>query len=92
MEEKEIKKKKSIESISFSSIFMHADRFDMALMGLGLLGAIGDGLSTPAMLLITSKLMNSFGNSQTTSVGSFTDSVNKVSFVPHFPMWGPHFI
>ncbi|KAL0377489.1 UNVERIFIED_CONTAM: ABC transporter B family member 15 [Sesamum radiatum] len=44
---------------------MHADGWDTLLMGLGLLGAFGDGASMPAMLLVTSKLMNSFGGSQT---------------------------
>ncbi|CAA3030365.1 ABC transporter B family member 15-like [Olea europaea subsp. europaea] len=47
---------------SFRSIFMHADNHDAVLMSLGFLGAIGDGISMPAMLFITSKLMNNFGS------------------------------
>lgn len=81
MEEmKRRKKKKSSAVISFKSIFMHADKYDMALMGLGLLGAIGDGVSMPVMLLVTSKLMNSFGTSQLSLSENFTHSINKVSF------------
>ncbi|KAF8691344.1 hypothetical protein HU200_040475 [Digitaria exilis] len=34
----------------FASLFMHADAVDVALMVLGLVGAIGDGMSTPMML------------------------------------------
>jgi hypothetical protein len=33
-----------------ASVFMHADATDAVLMALGLLGAMGDGLSTPVML------------------------------------------
>lgn len=73
------KKKKSSSSISFGSIFMHADGWDMVLMGMGLFGAFGDGISMPAMLLVTSKLMNSFGNSQVSIAENFTHSINKVS-------------
>nr|CAB3449155.1 unnamed protein product [Digitaria exilis] len=46
---------------SFASVFMHADAADVALMVLGLVGAIGDGLSTPVMLLITSRIFNDLG-------------------------------
>ncbi|XP_047960660.1 ABC transporter B family member 15-like [Salvia hispanica] len=82
MEEmKRRKKKKSSAVISFKSIFMHADKYDMALMGLGLLGAIGDGVSMPVMLLVTSKLMNSFGTSQLSLSENFTHSINKNALV-----------
>jgi ATP-binding cassette, subfamily B (MDR/TAP), member 1 len=40
---------------------MHADVTDAVLMALGLLGAIGDGLSTPVMLFITSRIFNDLG-------------------------------
>lgn len=63
---------------SFRSIFMHADSYDAVLMSFGILGAIGDGISMPAMLLITSKLMNSFGNATTSITQNFTHNVNQV--------------
>ncbi|XP_037423436.1 putative multidrug resistance protein [Triticum dicoccoides] len=47
------------------SVFMHADAMDMALMAVGLVGAIGDGLSTPVKLLITGFIINDLGNSGT---------------------------
>ncbi|RLM78947.1 putative multidrug resistance protein [Panicum miliaceum] len=46
---------------SFMSVFKHADGVDVALMVLGLVGAMGDGMSTPAMLLISSRVTNDFG-------------------------------
>ncbi|KAL5212613.1 hypothetical protein ABZP36_023460 [Zizania latifolia] len=46
---------------SFMSVFMHADAADVVLMVLGLVGAVGDGLSTPVMLFITSKVFNDLG-------------------------------
>jgi ATP-binding cassette, subfamily B (MDR/TAP), member 1 len=45
----------------FASVFMHADATDAVLMALGLLGAMGDGLSTPVMLFITSRIFNDLG-------------------------------
>ncbi|XP_062218432.1 putative multidrug resistance protein [Phragmites australis] len=46
----------------FASVFMHADAADVVLMVLGLVGAMGDGMSTPVMLLITSRIFNDLGS------------------------------
>lgn len=63
---------------SIRSIFMHADGADMFLMMLGLLGAIGDGVSMPVMLYTTSKLMNNIGNvTNNQADDDFTHSINK---------------
>ncbi|EOA25272.1 hypothetical protein CARUB_v10018587mg [Capsella rubella] len=43
------------------SIFNHADGVDLVLMGLGLLGAIGDGFVTPIIFFITGLLLNDIG-------------------------------
>ncbi|XP_010514543.1 PREDICTED: ABC transporter B family member 22-like isoform X2 [Camelina sativa] len=45
------------------SIFMHADGVDLILMGLGLFGAIGDGLITPTIFFIIGLLLNDIGGS-----------------------------
>ncbi|KAL0350953.1 UNVERIFIED_CONTAM: ABC transporter B family member 15 [Sesamum radiatum] len=79
--QKKKKKESSGSGISFRLIFMHADGWDTLLMGLGLLGAFGDGASMPAMLLVTSKLMNSFGGSQTSVTDSFSHNINKNALV-----------
>ncbi|CAN6176049.1 unnamed protein product [Urochloa humidicola] len=41
---------------------MHADATDVALMVLGLVGAMGDGMSTPVMLAITSRVFDDTGS------------------------------
>ncbi|KAK1374330.1 Adenosinetriphosphatase [Heracleum sosnowskyi] len=67
------------KSGSILSIFMHADAIDMLLMILGFIGAVGDGLSTPAMLFVTSKLMNNVGGtiSSQTNDQEFTHDINQ---------------
>lgn len=62
---------------SLSSIFMHADGVDWLLMTLGFIGSVGDGFSTPLILLITSKLMNNLGQAPSMTSHNFTDSINK---------------
>nr|CAB3458486.1 unnamed protein product [Digitaria exilis] len=47
---------------SFASVFGHADATDVALMLLGLVGAMGDGMSTPVMLAITSRVFDDTGS------------------------------
>ncbi|XP_038890487.1 LOW QUALITY PROTEIN: ABC transporter B family member 15-like [Benincasa hispida] len=59
------------KSRGMASIFMHADAVDKFLMTLGFIGAIGDGLTTPLVLIVSSRLMNNIG--QTSSI-SITDS------------------
>ncbi|XP_052197564.1 ABC transporter B family member 15-like [Diospyros lotus] len=64
---------------SLLSIFMHADGVDILLMVLGGLGAVGDGISMPVMLVVTSKLMNNIGASTSPSsdTDSFSHNINK---------------
>lgn len=44
------------------SVFIHADGIDMALMALGLTGAIGDGMSMPLRLLVACGIANDLGS------------------------------
>lgn len=76
MGEKMESKKKGGSSIS--SVFMHADGADKLLMALGLFGSIGDGCTTPLVLLITSRLMNNVGGSSSNAQDAFTHNINKV--------------
>lgn len=70
---------------SFFSIFMHADSVDKAFMTFGILGAIGDGLSTPIMLYISSKILNDLGGGTgAASLSEFTHKVNEVAMNPQF--------
>lgn len=63
---------------SLRSIFMHADFADLCFMFLGLIGAIGDGFSTPLVLLITSRLMNNIGGTTTSREDNFLQSIDEV--------------
>ncbi|KAL7100804.1 hypothetical protein ACP275_08G017700 [Erythranthe tilingii] len=81
LEKKNKKKKKMSSGESFRSMFMHADGWDMFLMFLGFCGSVGDGVSMPVMLLITSKLMNSFGHSQESLALNFSHNINKNALV-----------
>ncbi|GJS52695.1 ABC transporter family protein [Tanacetum coccineum] len=58
---------------------MHADRVDMLLMFLGFLGAVGDGIAMPTMLLITSKIMNNIGDSDSDSSSTMNDFIDKMN-------------
>ncbi|KAJ6850762.1 putative multidrug resistance protein [Iris pallida] len=66
----------SSSASSIGTIFMHADSTDRWLMALGFLGAVGDGLSLPVMLLVTSKIMNNLGNGPSAS-SQFTHNINQ---------------
>lgn len=61
----------------FFTIFMHADNIDAVLMVFGFIGAIGDGLSTPVMLLLTSKFFNDLGTGPDVLM-EFTSKINTV--------------
>ncbi|KAG5535024.1 hypothetical protein RHGRI_022959 [Rhododendron griersonianum] len=63
---------------SFRSIFMHSDGIDKLLMGLGFIGSLGDGLSMPAMLLFTSKIINSIGSASATDISSHNVNKNAI--------------
>ncbi|CAN6244653.1 unnamed protein product [Urochloa humidicola] len=62
---------------SFMTMFKHADGVDVALMVLGLIGAVGDGMSTPAMLLISSHITNEFGRGPVHQLHEFTSRINE---------------
>ena len=64
-------------SPSFMSVFAHADAVDAALMLLGLVGAMGDGMSTPVMLLITSRIFNDLGSGPDV-LQQFSSKINEV--------------
>lgn len=65
---------------SIWSIFMHADREDLFLMVLGIIGAIGEGFTTPLILYLSSRMMNNIGSSSTMDGNTFIHNINKVLF------------
>jgi ATP-binding cassette, subfamily B (MDR/TAP), member 1 len=62
---------------SFLSVFMHADAADVALMLLGLVGAMGDGMSFPATLLLFIRVTNDLGRGPNL-VREFSSRINEV--------------
>ncbi|CAN6251886.1 unnamed protein product [Urochloa humidicola] len=58
-----------------SSVFVHADAVDVALMVLGVLSAIGDGMATPLRLLIASRIANDLGSGPE-HIHQFTSKIN----------------
>ncbi|KAI6700619.1 hypothetical protein NL676_014943 [Syzygium grande] len=69
--------KKMRIAASVSSIFKHADAADKWLMALGFLGAVGDGVSTPFVLFLSSHLMNNIGDAPSLDEGQFAHVINK---------------
>ncbi|XP_061366417.1 putative ABC transporter B family member 8 [Gastrolobium bilobum] len=69
------------ESASIAIILRYADWFDILLMLMGALGAIGDGMSTNILLLFASRIMNSlgYGNNQQNNNGTSMAEVEKCS-------------
>lgn len=63
-------------SVPFPKLFTFADSADTALMIIGSIGAIGNGLCMPLMTLLFGDLIDTFGNNQNNS-----DTVDKVSKV-----------
>jgi len=61
-----------------SSVFVHADAVDVALMVLGLVGAIGDGMATPLRLLVASRIANDLGSGPDHLQHQFTSKINAV--------------
>ena len=58
-------------------VFKHADAVDVALMVVGLVGAIGDGMSTPVMLAITSRVFDDAGSGPD-RLQQFSSKMNQV--------------
>ncbi|CAJ1778786.1 unnamed protein product [Sphenostylis stenocarpa] len=77
MVSQERKKKKKNGSHGFGSIFMHADGKDLFLMILGTIGAVGEGLATPLVLFISSRMMNNIGSSSNMDGNTFIHNINK---------------
>ncbi|XP_028213387.1 ABC transporter B family member 15-like [Glycine soja] len=73
----ERKTKNENGSIGFGSIFMHADGKDLLLMVLGTIGAVGEGLATPLVLYISSRMMNNIGSSSNMDGNTFIHNINK---------------
>lgn len=66
------------KSNPFRAIFMCSDSIDMLLMILGLFGSMGDGLTTPVLILFTSQVMNNFGAGPGSDPRAFRRAITQV--------------
>ncbi|CAN1353151.1 ABC transporter B family member 11 [Linum perenne] len=65
------------KTVPFTKLFSFADRADVALMIVGTIGSIGNGLAMPLMTIIMGQTINSFGMNQ---IGSdVVHAISKVS-------------
>ncbi|KAL0398392.1 UNVERIFIED_CONTAM: ABC transporter B family member 9 [Sesamum radiatum] len=60
--------KKENQKVPFYKLFSFADRLDVALMTIGTVSAIGNGLTQPVMTVIFGELINSFAGTDTSQV------------------------
>ncbi|KAJ4727918.1 ABC transporter B family protein [Melia azedarach] len=71
------KEKEKTNMVPFRKLFAFADSLDRALMIIGSIGAIGNGLCLPLMTILFGDLVNSFGENQNTS--ETVDAVSRVA-------------
>ncbi|CAI5498535.1 unnamed protein product, partial [Closterium sp. Naga37s-1] len=65
-------------SVPYGQLFRYADKWDVALMVAGSVGAIAQGIALPMMALLFGDMMNAFG-SNATSMDAMLDQVAKAS-------------
>lgn len=72
------------QKVSFYKMFSFADRLDVALMIIGSVGAIGNGLGQPLMTLIFGQLIDSFGTAQQSNIVKTVSKVNPLQIYLDF--------
>lgn len=70
------KKEEQKKSVPFYRLFSFADKADIALMLVGSLGALGNGVAMPLMTILFGQLIDSFG--ETLDQNQIVDTVSKV--------------
>ncbi|KAK4848635.1 hypothetical protein QYF36_015407 [Acer negundo] len=76
-ESEKSKENKKINTVPFHKLFTFADATDVALMIIGTIGALGNGVSMPLMAIIFGDLIDSFGQNQNSS--DIVKVISKVS-------------
>jgi ATP-binding cassette subfamily B (MDR/TAP) protein 1 len=77
-------KKRADQAVAFHELFSFADKWDLALMSLGSLGAVAHGAAMPCFFLLFGDLINGFGKNQT-DLRTMTDEVAKVRTTTSHP-------
>ncbi|KAK4792228.1 hypothetical protein SAY86_022663 [Trapa natans] len=76
-EDQKVKGNEKTQTVPFHKLFSFADQFDIILMIVGTIGAIGNGVCMPLMTILFGDLVNSFGQNQDN--GDIVEVVSKVS-------------
>ncbi|KAK4848151.1 hypothetical protein QYF36_009814 [Acer negundo] len=76
-ESEKSKENEKINTVPFHKLFTFADATDVALMIIGTIGALGNGVSMPLMAIIFGDLIDSFGQNQNSS--DIVKVISKVS-------------
>ncbi|KAL5863141.1 hypothetical protein ACOSQ3_000655 [Xanthoceras sorbifolium] len=76
-ESEQSKENEKTNTVPFHKLFIFADSIDIALMIIGTIGALGNGVSMPLMAIIFGDLLDSFGQNQDNS--NIVEVVSKVS-------------
>ncbi|KAH9301194.1 hypothetical protein KI387_012777 [Taxus chinensis] len=62
---------------SVRNVFRYADKVDVGLMIMGTLGAVLDGMSTPVLVIVVSRILNTIGGGQEDGSHTFMDRINQ---------------
>lgn len=73
------KEEERTAAMPFYKLFAFADSLDLALMVVGTIGAIGNGMAIPLMTLISGQLIDAFGQNQNNN--HLVPLVSKVNLV-----------
>ncbi|KAK0581419.1 hypothetical protein LWI29_013583 [Acer saccharum] len=76
-ESEKSKENEKINTVPFHKLFTFADTTDVALMIIGTIGALGNGVSMPLMAILLGDLIDSFGQNQNNS--NIVKVISKVS-------------
>lgn len=80
-EENNSEEKKPDEKVPFFKLFSFADKTDIILMILGIIGGIGNGSCLPIMTILFGDMINSFGSNQSNK--DIVDIISKVQRIIH---------
>lgn len=72
-----VKEKEKVSSVTFLELFRYADWLDIFLIVVGTTGAVANGLALPIMLIIQSRLINSFGTMQNDGPELYAETTKK---------------
>lgn len=74
-----VRKDEKTKTVPFHKLFAFADSFDIILMILGTIGAVGNGLGFPIMTILFGDVIDVFGQNQNST--DVSDKIAKVKII-----------